>query len=437
MADIFLNSGDGSDANSGADWTTEKLTLATGIAGIDAAGDRCLINSSHAESASTITYTCPGTATSPMQLLSVTPTGTTGISSLTAGATFTATGGNSTWNGSFYAYGLTLVNSGGNIVSAVNSTNVQMWESCTFNLSNVSSSARMIFGTTDSAGGSVSILKNCNFQTGNSGHRISYSGDVRIDGGSWSASGTDPAAIFIPYGGAGGSRGQSLLVQGLDLTNIPTTTNLMGQGQSGANALFRDILLPASWTGVPVSTTDIEEGMRVEVWHYKVGSSWIRFWVRDTRCDLTPETTIVRTGGGADADGSYAVKMVTTSACAFPLSVARSMSFVVPNTTTGSNVTLTAQIIRDSATALTDREVWLEVQEPDGTITSDAAATVVSTAADQTTSSATWTTTGMTNPNKQELSVTINASVAGPLLVTVRCAKPSTTLYICPKIDKS
>lgn len=437
MADIFLNSVDGSDANSGADWTAEKLTLATGIAGIDAAGDRVLINSSHAESATAVSYTCPGTATNPCQLLSVTPTGTTGISALTAGATFTGTSTGLTFNGSFYAYGLSLVASTGNIVSAVNSGDVQHWDTCTFNVSGASGSARMIFGTTASAGGSVSVLTNCTFQTGNSGQRISYSGDVRINGGAWSASGTDPASIFIPYGGAGGARGQSLVVQGLDLTNIPTTTNLMGQGQAGANALFRDILLPASWTGVPIGTSDIEEGMRVEVWHYKVGSSWVRFWVRDTRCDLTPETTIVRSGGGADAEGSYSVKMVTTSACAYPTAVARSMTFVVPNTTTGSNVTLTAQIIRDSATALDDDEVWLEVEEPDGTITTDAAASVIATPAAQTSSGATWTTTGMTNPNEQELAVTVNPSVAGPLLVTVHCAKPSTTLYICPKVDKS
>lgn len=434
MADIFLNSGDGSDANSGADWTAEKLTLATGVAGIDAAGDRVLIDSAHTESATSISYTCPGTAANPCQILSVTPTGTSGISSLTAGATFTGSSTGVTLNGSFYAYGLSIVASGGNITCGSAAASNQTFDTCTFNLSSASAGARMIFGTNTANAGSVTALRNCVFQTGATGQRISYAGDVRIDGGSWSASGTDPVAAFIPYGADGGGRGGTLTVQGFDFSNLPSTVNLIGISHGGCTALFRDIIMPASWSGAPISSSDVKDGHRVEVWRYKVGSAWNRFWLRDTRRDLTPETTIVRTGGASDDDGNYSVKMVTTANCAYPATVARSMPMAVHNTTTGSSLTVTVQIIHDSATALDDDELWVEVEEPDGTITTDAVASVIATPAAQTSSSETWTTTGMSNPNEQELSVTINASIAGPLLVTVCCAKPSTTLYICPKV---
>lgn len=433
MAERFLNSGDGSDANSGADWSNEKQTLATGIAGIDAAGDRVLINSAHTESTATLTYTCPGTATSPCQILSVTPTGASGISSLTAGAAFTSSSAQ-TWSGSFYAYGLSLIASGGSMTLASAAASVQVWDSCSFSLTSATSGARIIIGTNTANAGNSATLNSPVFQTGSTGQRISYAGDVRINGGSWSASGTDPTAVFIPYGADGGGRGGMLTVQGFDFSNLPSTVNLIGDSHGGTPALFRDCILPASWTGAPISSSDVKDGHQVELWNYKVGSTWTRFWLRDTRRDLTPETTIVRSGGASDDAGSYSVKMVTTSACAYPSSVARSMPLAVANSTTGSSLTVTVQIIRDSATALDDDEVWLEVEEPDGTITTDAAASVIATPAAQTSSSETWTTTGMTNPNEQELAVTINASVAGPLLVTVCCSKPSTTLYICPKV---
>lgn len=435
MADIFLNSGDGSDANSGADWTTEKLTLATGIAGIDAAGDRVLIDSGHTESATAISYICPGTATNPCQLLSVTPTGTSGISSLTAGATFTGSSTGLTFNGSFYASGLSLVASGGSITLASAAAANQVWENCTFSITNATAGSRFAIGCTAANAGSNVRLINPVFQTGATGQRIAYCGDLRIDGGSWSASGTDPTAVFIPYGADGAGRGGGLTVQGFNFANLPSTVNLVGLSNGGCQALFRDVTLPASWSGAPISSSDVKDGQRVEVWNYVIsGGARHRFWVRDTRCDLTPETTIVRSGGGSDSDGAYSVKMVTTAACSYPVAVAASMVFGKNNATTGSSITVSMEIIRDSATALDDDEVWLEVEEPDGTITNDAAASVIATPAAQTSSSETWTTTGMTNPNKQTLSVTINASVAGRLLCRVMCAKPSTTLYICPKV---
>ena len=430
MADIHVDAA-GSNTSTYDTWAKAATTIAT-AGGAEAAGDRILMGSAYSESVATVSIALAGSATSPVQLLSGTKDTTSGITALIAGATITTTSTTHLWSGNFYAYGVNFVGSSSsshNIHFGWNSADVVMLDTCNIRHTGAGSSSEMNFGCATDDNGSVVTLKNCGLRLGAATQRIYYYSDVRIFGGAWESGGTAPSAIFQ----SGAGRGHKLTVEGFDFTNAGTAVNLHGNGQGGASAIFRDITLAASWTGAPIADASLVEGIRVEVWNYKVGSTWNRFWIKDRRCSLTAETTLVRTGGSSDADGNYSVKMVTTANCAWPSSVARSMDFVVDNSTTGSSITVTMEILRDSATNLTDREVWLEVEEPDGTITNDACATVITSAADQTTSSETWTTTGMANPNKQKLAVTINASKAGPLLCRVMCAKPSTTFYICGK----
>lgn len=71
-----------------------------------------------------------------------------------------------------------------------------------------------------------------------------------------------------------------------------------------------------------------------------------------------------------------------------------------------------------------------------GAIAKDKCA-ILGTPADQTASTETWATTGMTNPNKFKLSVTVTPGKAGPITARVYLAKPSTTVYIDPLITES
>jgi hypothetical protein len=106
----------------------------------------------------------------------------------------------------------------------------------------------------------------------------------------------------------------------------------------------------------------------------------------------------------------------------------------------GMTVAVTVEILRDNATNLKDSEVWLEVNAPGtsgfplGVLTSDAVADVLATAADQTASSVAWTTTGMTNVNKQKLSVSVVLQNKGWITARVVVAKASVTLYVDPKL---
>ena len=96
------------------------------------------------------------------------------------------------------------------------------------------------------------------------------------------------------------------------------------------------------------------------------------------------------------------------------------------------------EILHDSVTNLQDDEVWLEVEYlgtagfPLSLFASDRMTDILSTPADQTTSSVAWTTTGLTNPNKQKLAVTFTPQEIGVVRCRVALAKPSYTVYVDP-----
>ncbi len=167
------------------------------------------------------------------------------------------------------------------------------------------------------------------------------------------------------------------------------------------------------------------------------GDTNYRLWVEDYAGSIKQETTIVRSGGASDGTTSLSWKMVSSANAEYPLIVLDSPEIVQWNDTTGSAITVTVEIITDNVT-LTDAECWLEVQYlgtsgyPLSTFISDAKADVLATAANQTTSTETWTTTGLTTPTKQKLSVTFTPQEKGFLHAVVKLALLSTTVYVDP-----
>jgi hypothetical protein len=89
---------------------------------------------------------------------------------------------------------------------------------------------------------------------------------------------------------------------------------------------------------------------------------------------------------------------------------------------------------------LTDKEAWLEVEYPGtsgfpvSSFASDKAG-ILASAANQTSSSVTWTTTGLSGPVKQKLAVTLTPQEKGVIRARVMLAKASTTLWYCPKCE--
>ena len=104
--------------------------------------------------------------------------------------------------------------------------------------------------------------------------------------------------------------------------------------------------------------------------------------------------------------------------------------------TVGVSQTATIEIVHDSATALTDAEIWLEVEyrstsgSHKTTRITDQRSGLLTTAVDQPSSSEAWTTTGLTSPLKQKLSVTYTPNVDGYSVGRIVLAKPSKTVYV-------
>ena len=174
-------------------------------------------------------------------------------------------------------------------------------------------------------------------------------------------------------------------------------------------------------------------------------------WVEDYAGNVKDESTIVKTGGASD-DGSATIswKMTSVANTEYPIHVLRSPEIWVPNIATGSAKTLTVEFVHDTnvaagqgagaSFAFQDDEVWLEVSYqgtsgfPLAVLASDAKANVLATAADQTSSSATWTPTGLV---KQSLSVTFTPQEKGVFIARICVGKASKTIYVDPLVTVS
>jgi hypothetical protein len=211
---------------------------------------------------------------------------------------------------------------------------------------------------------------------------------------------------------------------------------------SGGRVVIRNCKLPASWSGALNVSTNAYFGV-VEMFNCDSGDTNYRYRKATHLGTVQDETTIVRTGGASDGVTPWSLKMVSNANAEYPLLTLNSPERVQWNSTVGSPKTITVEFVHDSLTNLKDNEIWLEVEYlgtsgvPLGLHISDAAATILTTAADQADSVEAWTTTGLTNPNTQKLSVTLTPQEAGYFHYTVKLAKASTTVYLDPKATVS
>ena len=90
--------------------------------------------------------------------------------------------------------------------------------------------------------------------------------------------------------------------------------------------------------------------------------------------------------------------------------------------------------------ALTDAEAWVEIEYmgtsgfPLSLFSNDRMTNIIATPANQSSSSETWTTTGLTTPVKQVMSKANTPAEVGWYRCRLMLAKASTTVYCCPKV---
>lgn len=180
---------------------------------------------------------------------------------------------------------------------------------------------------------------------------------------------------------------------------------------------------------------------RIRLRHCSAGNRYYDFWEKSPQGVVEDETTIIRTGGASDGTTGISCKMVSSAGCVENIIALESIP-ITGWTSSTTEKTFTVEFVHDSATALQNDEIWMELEYPAnntdglGAIAKSKCA-VLGTPADTTDSSETWTTTGLTNPNTRKLSVTVTPGKAGPICARVYLAKASTTVYVDLMITES
>lgn len=453
MANRYVRSTDGSDADNGTTWALAKATL-TGVAAIDAAGDVIWVSQVHAEStAAAISFNWAGTVASPTRVLCGNDAAEPPTALATTGTVTTT--GNSTidigTSGFLYIYGLTF-NSGSGASGAahinLNSiAGIQKYDSCNFHLATTGATSRIAISEIS---GANAILENCGFQFSSASQGFTCNlGRVIIRGGSILAD-TSPTQLFKVLGAD-----TDILMEGCDLTNGAATMNFTDSNVSGVRLIVRNCKLPASWSGSINSVTPVG-GSIFELFNSDSADTNYRLQRKTPFGEVTHETTVVKTGGASDGTTALSWKMVSNSGAEWNHQSLDSPEIVKWNETTGGSITVTVDVLHDGAQGgspsvpLTDRDIWLEVQYlgtdgfPLSLFATDAASSgspyesnYLATEIQQENSSATWTTTGMSNPLTQKLSVVITPREKGFIHGVVKMAKASYTAYIDPVLQVS
>lgn len=442
MANIYVRSTDGLDADNGTTWALAKATL-TGAAAIDAAGDTIYISDNHSEStAAAITITLAGTRAAPSRILCVDDTGNPAPPTALATTAVIQTTGASAINyaaavgityGLNFKAGSAASSASVNITGAAGAAAFHTFQNCKFELTNTATASRLQLNNDENM--SVTYT-DCSVKFGNASQGVGLiqrSGTI-WNGGSILSGGTSPTTLFATIGNT-----TQVACSGLDLSNGGSAMNIFAAGSFiRAKCSIRNCKLPASWSGSLVTGT-IGGGSRFSMYNCDSGDTNYRLQITDFFGSIVSETTIVRTSGASDGTTPLSWKMTSGADAEYPALTLDTDEIVKWNETTGSAITATVEIITDNVT-LTDGECWLEVQYlgtsgfPLGAFLTDAKADVLATAANQTSSSETWTTTGLTTPLKQKLSVTFTPQEKGYVHAVVHLAKASTTVYVDPLI---
>lgn len=445
----------GTTADGSVTWTTREPTTwanahryldhmtHTAASGSVTSGDRVFVSNSHSESFSGNSLLTENVASkdNPYYVLCVSDDTTEPPTTLATGAVVACSGTYRIRGHAAYFYGIEFrvgVASSGSFQadSSSNTTAWQRFENCIIDLAG--SSGSITLG--DVGGGPGAGGRSCEqyfidveVQCTQAANTITLqSGEFTWLGGS--VTGTTPTSFLSCSNG----NSRRVLIDGVDFSLAATNLIAVGSGagQYSDNILIRNCKVNSSTT--LISAQPAGSGVVIRVINCSSGSENYKYKSRNYYGDVDHETTLVRSGGATDGVTPLSWKLVTT-ANARRVQPLYSPWIFLWNDTTGSSKTLTVEILHDSATALKDNEVWVEATylgssaTPKGTLVRDSS-NVLAAGANQASSSVTWTTTGMSNPNKQKLEVTFTPQMKGLYRVRVALAKASYTAYVDPLV---
>jgi hypothetical protein len=436
----YVRSTDGNDGDDGLTWATAKATLG-GALSVAAAGERIYVSQAHAQTqASALSLSSPGTAAAPVEIICVEDSAEPPTTLAVSGSVATNGAFSISFAGFAYVYGLIFnAGTGAGQAAGINFTSASPWawtlEWCSLRTPGSGSASELIIGANTTGQDDVVLkLINTTIQLGAVGTaRVNIrSSRFLMDGGGFITSSTPSGIIGLLATAPGFFR-----LRGVDLSLFGSGKHLVTipSGCGPHVGSFENCLLGASVAltsgtfagpGSPIILMD----------NCDSGDSQVRMQRTRYEGSVFSETTVVRTGGASNGVTPISHRMVS-SASRVLVDPLLGPEMVIWNPTVASR-TVTVEILHDSVTALQDDEVWLEVEylgvggEPRSSFGSDRMSNILSTPADQESSSATWVTTGITNPNKQKLSVGVPVQEVGILRARVALAKPSYTVYVDP-----
>jgi hypothetical protein len=436
LATIYLRSTTGANGNTGlTSWANAKATLAAAMTAAGAGGT-VYVSQVHAESsAGNMALSSPGTAASPIRIICVNDASAPPTAVATT-ATVSATGTpNINFDGYAYCYGVTFKSGSGTGVCNITFNPITGWwwrlEDCRLWLVGNNSNAEITVGNSGaSTNDQLLELINCTLSFANVSQAVNASCNMIWKGGG--LAGSVPTSLFARS--VDGPPGD-VSVYGVDLSAIDTGNNLVAYASAGnAHKYHFENCALGSGYGVVTGTHPGQGGPIVRITNCGNASASNNYAYYRYQGTITSETTIVKTGGSTDGAASISMKMVSNANAKWisPLESDPIYTFFAAG---AGSKGVSVSIVTDGVT-LTDTECWIEVEYLDdiasnqSTITNDRSADVLATAANQTTDTATWTTTGLASPVKQKLTKTVILDNDGPLIVRVMLAKASTTVYV-------
>ena len=431
MATIYVDS-NAVGTNDGSSWANAYALLSSADTAA-VGGDTVLIASNHTESTIS-TYTFASTsAASPITIIS----SNSGTSAYQAGAYIgrSSTTAGISIQGNIICHGVSFVSAYTNGINNHSGADRQAYYDCSF----ISAAAYgfwlgVFVGATTSW--SKTIFENCTFNltAGSPNNRLfRIGGHVIIK-----------KCVFTNFDhlvAPGSSYATGLLeVSDCDLSSFaPLYDSDLGT-KSISLRLFR-CKLHASWVfydGVPVEAMQVSS---IEMSNCDIGTlsgaslGMTGKW--DFLGSAKEDASRYRTGGANNGTVGYSWELATTSSAKESDYGFESPPILRWANAGSQNLTLYVA----SGVTLNNDDFWIDVSSPgeggsptaQGTFNTTRAAPLATPAALTTDAVSTWNGAGV--GTKQKITVAINPAVAGP--VTVRCflAKPSTTVYVDPKLE--
>jgi hypothetical protein len=403
-------------------------------------GDRVFVSSDHSETISgNGNYQLNATNSfSTIKVISVNKAGSVPpvAADLLAGAAISCSGGvffdshtMTYWDGVYFT------SSGGNTISLNNGggDKTQYFKNCKFIFSGAG-------GFDNSQGPCKIVFDNTTVQTANTGFSFKASNAMDFTWintpSAFSGSTAQPTKLFN-NSNAGGM--MNAKIRGVDLSYL-TGTLLGASFASDAHQILLDsckINSSVTRYQTPSDGTSLISFDEIELVNCFDGTNFFseRYTPHGT---VTTDRSTYLASGAADDIGGYSRKMVTNGSPTSELTAGPIESFWmdVQNSSVGSALTATVELVSSSSLNTTDIKLQLEYQGTSGsTVTSflESNANVLTASAALTSSSLTWNSPPST-PVYQKLQISFTPQKAGRVRGRVMLGKASTTVWVNPQI---